>query len=152
MRNATTPRLLFAALALWLAFWPATSAATRVVPYAAPAMATEADGDGCAAGCCQAMPAAKHAGCGGAPPAGGDAGVPDRCGDRCGDQPAVPTCPAGKTARCAVCFGSGGVVLFVSAQPVFGVDRTLVGTVAPCCQVCSSRHLQPPVPPPWLVV
>jgi hypothetical protein len=152
LRNATTPRLLLVALALWLAFWPATSAATRVVPYDAPAMATGAAGDGCADGCCQAVPAATRTGCGGARPSAGDADAPAPCRDRCGDPAAVPTCPAGKTARCAACFGSGGVVLFVTACPELGVDRTLVGIVPPCCQICSSRHLQPPVPPPWPVV
>jgi hypothetical protein len=65
--------------------------------------------------------------------------------------PAVPSCPAGKTARCVSCCGAGGMVLFATATVSLEADHAVVGTLGPCCERGDSRHLQPPVPPPWPV-
>ena len=169
------PRILLGVLALWLALWPAADGATGAskvmlagspgerpapppatppladtpcTPPSAPA-ATATGGGACV--CCSGAPAAD------APAATVPASdtAADRsgcCPEPCNGPPAVPTCPAGKMARCSACCGAGGMVLFATAVPSLEADHAVVGTLCPCCQVGSSRHLQPPVPPPWMVV
>ncbi len=120
----------------------APAAATPCAPAApsppAPAGAVAAASAG---GCCS-----------GAPEDEVPAATPGCCPEPCNGPAAVPTCPAGKAARCSACCGAGGMVLFATAIPSLEADQAMVGTLCPCCQVGSSRHLQPPVPPPWPVV
>jgi hypothetical protein len=64
-------------------------------------------------------------------------------------KPLPPRCPIGKTLPCCNACAVGGVVFFPAAAFAQDPGLAVIGTVDPDRVVATSRHLQPPVPPPW---
>jgi hypothetical protein len=128
-------RIACAALTLWLGLWPAADAVTGASLTIVVEAATEDAGARCP--------------------------LPPSLMDRI-EAPAC--CPLDRTsvaadsgccqterARCCRCFSLGGMVLFAVAQWTLDTDQAVRGTVSAAGMVGPSRHLQPPVPPPWAV-
>ena len=131
-------QVALSALALWMGLWPAGDAitgASRTVVV----MVSEVPATAAASACSLEHPA---------DPADHDAGC---CRSSCDRGDAARRCPTGKTSRSCHCLSLGGMVLFAAAQPTLETDHALVGTLCSCCLVGPSRHLQPPVPPPWSI-
>jgi len=157
-------RLVLGLLALWLGLWPGADAVTGTSRLQALA-ASVARGDAPAAlqpdhpaqpvgRCCAAAPdrPTSPSFCSAAAATGArscEQPTASACQER-SESPAPPTgCPLGKSARCASCCGPGGMVLFVAASPTLEADRAVVGLIDTSGKLASSRHLKPPVPPPW---
>lgn len=126
-------RIACAALTLWLGLWPAADAVTGVTQVVVVEPATADAGERCrlpdsiieqaaATGCCALAEAF-------------DAAASDCC--------------ESKQSRCCRCYTLGGMVLFAVAQWSLDPHQVDRGAVSAAAIFKPSRHLQPPVPPPW---
>jgi hypothetical protein len=126
-------RIACAVLTLWLGLWPAADAVTGASWTVIVEPATEQAGARCP------LPASIIDG----------SAAPECCplSNRT-DSPDSGCCEA-KQSRCCRCFSLGGMVLFAVAQWTLDADQVVRGTVSAAGMDAPSRHLQPPVPPPW---
>ncbi len=152
--RAGSSTVALAALALWLALWPAadaiTGASNTVLDLSSPGAAPTAHcadapdelSDCASAPSCSRMLAANQ---------GAKA-----CGDtrsRCATDP-IPdsegdlACAGTNAARCGQCQCIGGLVLFAASPPQFSPDLELVGTLSAARFDEASRCPRPLLRPP----
>jgi len=128
--SASTTRIILGALVLWIGLWPAADAVTgasRVTVVLADAVPVS----GCC-GSCRPEPAPEE-------PSGGCPNSTE----------AASPCSGAKTSRCGQCFNLGGMVLFAVCCDGLDPELQCLGTTTAHHVEGASRHLQPPVPPPW---